>query len=244
MTFTERHEPGEEASELDRLREVYADYERSPEVRARWSSTNPGNQVILAERAQAMRKLLSDYGFWPLDGLRILDVGCGTGGTLAQLQSWGARASNLIGIDIFQDYVDLARSQNPDIRFVSGDAAAMPFGAASFDLVVVFTVFSSILDDQFGARVASEIARVLRPGGAVLWYDFRVHNPRNPHVRGVRRREIEALFPEFRRRLRLITLLPPLARRLGPLAPRLYPALRAVPVLRTHHIGLLVKPPE
>jgi ubiquinone/menaquinone biosynthesis C-methylase UbiE len=240
----ENHEPGWHGSEPNRLREVYADYERSPEVLARWSSANPGNRVILAERAHAMRKLLSAHRFWPLEDLRILDVGCGTGRTLAQLRGWGARASNLVGIDLFQDYLDVARTESPDIRFICGNAAAMPFGDGSFDLVIVFTVFSSILDERFARTVASEVARVLRPRAAVLWYDFRMRNPANPNVRGVRRGQLDLLFPGFAKHLLLVTVLPPLARRLGPLAPQLYPALRAVPLLRTHHIGLLIKPPD
>jgi SAM-dependent methyltransferase len=238
----ERQEPDERGSEINRLREVYAGYERSPEVLARWSSANPGNRVILAERARAMRALLSAHGFWPVEDLRVLDVGCGTGRTLVQLRQWGARARNLVGIDVFEDYLEVARTESPDIHFVHGDAAAMPFRIASFDLAVVFTVFSSILDTRFAGAVASEIVRILRPGGGVLWYDFRVRNPTNPNVRGVGRGQLDTLFPGFTQDLRLVTLLPPLARRLGPLTSRLYPALGAFPFLRTHHIGMLIKP--
>jgi SAM-dependent methyltransferase len=229
--------------EIDRLRAVYAEYVSSPDVLARWSSANPGIQAILAERTKGTRDLLSSHGFWPLEDVRILDVGCGTGRTLGQLRGWGARPGNLVGIDLFQDYIEVARAENPDIRFICGDAAAIPFGDASFDLVVGFTVFSSILDEGLAGAVASEIARVLRPQGAVLWYDFRVRNPGNPNVRGVGRTQIDSLFPGFTKDLVLVTVLPPVTRRLGRLAPRLYPALRLFRVLRTHYLALLIKPP-
>jgi hypothetical protein len=53
---------------------------------------------------------------------------------------------------------------------------------------------------------------------------------------------IKELFPKLRTNLRTITLLPPLARRLGRFTPILYPMLSAIPILRTHYLGLLVKP--
>jgi hypothetical protein len=90
--------------------------------------------------------------------------------------------------------------------------------------------------------VASEVRRVLRPGGALLWYDFRVGNPWNPHVRAMSRRSIRALFPGWRGSFRLVTLLPPLARRLGSLTPVFYPVLGTLPPLRTHWAGLLERP--
>ena len=121
------------------------------------------------------------------------------------------------------------------------NAEQLGFPDTSFDLVLLFTVFSSILNEQMSCNVAYEVSRVLRPGGAVLWYDFRYNNPRNPNVRGMTKRYIETLFPGLHMRLHTITLLPPLARRLGRLTPVLYPVLAAIPPLRTHYLGVLVK---
>ena len=60
------------------------------------------------------------------------------------------------------------------------------------------TVFSSLLDDAFQQRLADAMWRWLKPGGAVLWYDFTVDNPRNPDVRGVPLARVRALFPQGR----------------------------------------------
>jgi hypothetical protein len=81
--------------------------------------------------------------------------------------------------------------------------------------------------------------RVLAPGGAILWYDFFVDNPSNPHVRGVRRREIEALFPGCRVSLRRATLAPPLARRIVPVSWNLAALLESLRVLDTHYFGMI-----
>jgi hypothetical protein len=99
-----------------------------------------------------------------------------------------------------------------------------------------------VLDDAMARRLAAEACRVLRAGGAVLWYDFRFNNPRNSHVRGMKRAAVQKLFPGFRLELRTVTLAPPLARRLGPFTGLLYPALSCLPFLRTHYAGLLLKP--
>jgi hypothetical protein len=91
-------------------------------------------------------------------------------------------------------------------------------------------------------EVAGEIVRVLRPGGAVLWYDFRVDNPANPNVRGISRSSIRALFPELRYHLRSLTLIPPLARRVVPVSWTLAIVLERLPFLRSHILGVLEKP--
>jgi ubiquinone/menaquinone biosynthesis C-methylase UbiE len=118
----------------------------------------------------------------------------------------------------------------------------LKFPDTSFDLVLLFTVFSSILDGQMAHNVACEVTRILQPGGAVLWYDFRYNNPRNPNVRGMTRHHIKILFPGFQMHLRTITLFPLVARRLHCLTPVLYPMLATILPLRTHYLGLLVKP--
>ena len=83
--------------------------------------------------------------------------------------------------------------------------------------------------------------RWLRPGGAVLWYDFTVNNPRNPDVRGVPLPRVRNLFPQGRPRHRRLTLAPPLARAVTRIHPGLYP-VHALPVLRTHVLAWIDKP--
>jgi len=231
-------------NEADRLAEVYHGYETNAGVQSQWSEANRGNRAILRERRQAMHDALRRAGLLPLTGRKILDVGCGTGKVLANLREWGATPGRLYGVDLLAERIATAKSKYPELNFehVSGDA--LPFADESFDLVLLFTVFSSILDDAVAAGVAEQVDRVLRPGGAVLWYDLRYDNPRNPNVRGVRRAHIECLFPNYAVKLNSVTLLPPLARRLGIFTPALYPTLALLPPLRSHYLGLLIKPSE
>jgi ubiquinone/menaquinone biosynthesis C-methylase UbiE len=190
----------------------------------------------------ALGERLERHGFQPLATRDILEVGCGTGGILAGMLEFGAAPERLTGVDLLESRIAEARQRFPDLRFATGNAEQLEFADASFDLLLLFTVFTSILDADMRRRAAAEAVRVLRPGGAVVWYDFRYNNPWNRHVRGIGRQTLRALFPRLTPDLVSLTLVPPLARRLGPLTSLLYPLLVRLPPLRTHYLGLLLKP--
>jgi ubiquinone/menaquinone biosynthesis C-methylase UbiE len=232
----------ETRSEVDRLREVYRKYAVRGFGQSKWSLANKGNWMIQSECLLKMGKLLRRTGFLPLEKKQILDVGCGTGERLAAFEDFGALLENLSGVDLIPDRIRVARQNHPRIVFQLANAEALPFADGAFDLVLVFTVFSSILNRQMAANICHEINRVLTSGGAVIWYDFRVHNPLNPHVRGISRNQIRNLFPGYTLRLETISLLPPLARRLGRLTELLYAPLSSIPFLRGHYLGILTKP--
>lgn len=229
--------------EVERIIRAYQAYEDEI-VQTRWAVNNPGNQFILQERQHAMMAMLKGRGFWPLNELRILDVGCGRGDVLASLLKWGAQPEKLFGVDLLSDRIKEAKRRYPNLNFICANAEHLEFPDGHFDLVLLFTVFSSILDDRMAHNVAREVTRVLRPGGAVLWYDFRYKNPHNPNVRAMTKRHIRQFFPDFEMELRTVTLLPPLARRLGRLTSLLYPLLASIPFLRTHYMALLIKRPH
>jgi hypothetical protein len=92
-------------------------------------------------------------------------------------------------------------------------------------------------------NVAATAARVLAADGVILWWDMRYRNPANPHVRPMTRRRVQALFPGHHLLLRSTTLVPPLARHLGPLTSALYPRLVRLPPLRSHYVGLVSRLP-
>jgi ubiquinone/menaquinone biosynthesis C-methylase UbiE len=188
--------------------------------------------------------MLSWAGQLPLTEQRILDVGCGTGLHLAGLQDLGAPPAHLFGVDLLEDRIAEAQKLHPEIHFACANAEELPYADNWFRLVFVGMVFSSILSDQMSFNIAQSINRVLRPGGGIVWYDFRYNSPRNRNVRGVPSPTVRRLFPSYETTLRGITLLPPLSRHLGPLTPWAYPLLAQIPFLRTHYIGFLRKPAQ
>lgn len=198
--------------------------------------------VRIHDRHRETLRLLKRHGFHPLAETRLLDVGCGDGNLLRQCLQWGAQPANLAGIELQPDPVALSHELSPNLDVRCGSATSMPWSDESFDLVSAHTVFTSILSPEIRGQVAAEMDRVLRPGGAILWYDFMYDNPRNPDVRGVKRDEVQALFPAFDLHLRRISLAPPIARRIpSSLLPLAYPLLASFPPLRTHYLGLLLK---
>lgn len=140
------------------------------------------------------------------------------------------------GVDLLLDRLITASASGHAV--LRADGRALPFRDKSFDLVAVFTVFSSILDPQIQRGLATEIVRVLSDTGAVLWYDLRLPGP-NRSVRPLSKSDVGRLFPSLHADLKSTTLLPPLARKLGPFDRYLMPSLAGVPLLRSHFVGLL-----
>lgn len=229
-------------SEAARLRQVYAGYEDIGRGSTVWNPQNPGNRAIVAERRRVTAELLRRQGIIPASGLRVLEIGCGGGGFLADLLELGFAPTELHAVDLLEDRVEEARHRFPEIDVRCANAEHLEFPDHAFDLVVMTTVFSSIFDEGMATRVAAEAARLLPPGGCVLWYDMRYNNPANRHTRAVRRAEMTRLFPGFEMDLQTVTVWPHLVRRLNGLTAALYPWLASIRPLRTHLIGLLEKP--
>lgn len=210
----------------------------------RYTHFNAANLRIIQERERHLLEALRREGLYPLAGRDLLEVGCGSGYWLREFVHWGADPERLTGIELAVERVAKARERLPaTVRVLQGDACDTGLPDASFDLVFQSTVFTSILDPAVRRALAQEMLRLVRPGGIVVWYDFRYDNPRNPDVRGVGLREIRRLFPGCRVRSRTLTLAPFLARRVAPWAPWLYPLLAAVPPLRTHRLAVVRRRP-
>jgi len=184
---------------------------------------------------------LAAANLFPLDGRSVLDVGCGEGNWLLEFSQWGAAARDLHGVDLDQQRLNKARLKLPAADLHCGSAGQLPWPAASFDLVSQFTVFTSVLQPQLRNSMAQEMLRVLKPAGAILWYDLRRNNPRNPNVRGIGAGEIRSLFPGCSVRLQSVTLAPPLARVVVPCSWMAALMLEKLPFLRTHYVGIIRK---
>jgi SAM-dependent methyltransferase len=230
-------QPSALTAESERIREIFA-HRKDP-------GDGPLDLFRMCshhERQQTLLLFFREIGLSSLSGLRILDIGCGSGGQLRRLTDFGAQPENCFGVDLFQPSLARARQQNPNIAFIEGSAAELPFASGEFDLVFQFTVFTSVLDGRVRQAMASEIHRVLRPGGYFIWYDFIYSNYKNPNVRGIGRREVSELLGAFRLRFRKVTLAPPIGRKASKISPALYRVLSAIPMLRTHCFCFAQKP--
>jgi malonyl-CoA O-methyltransferase len=94
-------------------------------------------------------------------GLTVLDAGCGSGRYLRELADRGART---IGMDLSPAMLERARQTTT--RITRADLRALPFDAMSIDLVVCGLALGDFAEIELAL---TEIARVLRPGGCVIY---------------------------------------------------------------------------
>ena len=227
----------------DETRAVAERYARRGGSADRYSILRPEVWQMLQERQRALLQLMVAQGCTDLPQLRLVEVGCGSGGNLLELLRLGFAPQHLQGLELLPERFAQARRCLPEaLSLRLGDAVSAPIEPGSQDLVLQSTVFSSLLDDAFQQQLAAVMWRWLKPGGAVVWYDFTVNNPRNPDVRGVPLSRVRALFAQGSITHRRVTLAPPLARAVCRVHPVLYPVFNALPLLRTHVLAWIAKP--
>lgn len=225
-------------AEVERLRAAYSGRVAQMTAAGAYSPANEAYLFAIQGRQRALLAALRGEGLWPVAGQDILEVGCGAGGVLLEWLGYGADPRRLHGVDLLAERVAAAHDRLPHLAINCASGAALPYADHSFDLVLQFTLFSSILDRAIGYTVASEMIRVLRPGGAILWYDFWI-NPLNKQTRGIRPDKIRDYYPGCRFSFDRITLAPPIARRLVPLSWFGASVLEKLKLLNTHYFAVI-----
>jgi SAM-dependent methyltransferase len=204
------------------LEAIYRGYAASRRKRRGWSASNRGNIEIRAELLDAVLELAKE----PLAGSgEILDVGCGSGWLLAELAARGVERQRLHGVDLIETRVAAARERAPGVDVHLADARSLPFEDGRFELVAMLTSLSSMLGEESVAGALREARRVLSPTGLVVCYEPWLPNPFNRRTTTISAKALGASSLGPISDSRRLTGFPPLARRLGSLAPRLYPAL-------------------
>lgn len=126
--------------------------------------------------------------FVPLAGKRVLDGGCGAGGYVRALVERGIDA---YGVEYDERKVSQYRAAASEPERVQvGDLAAMTFGTATFDVVILNEVIEHVPDEAAAMR---EVHRVLRPGGSLVLLSPNRLYPFETH--GVVRRRSQAFLP-------------------------------------------------
>lgn len=140
----------EQSQEADNLTQRYA----------AWRTSDLGSITEGIEIATVFEML------GPLEGQRLLDVGCGDGIYSVEAAQRGARVT---GLDLSEDMLSEARKRSlregATIDWRVGDALRLPFADASFDVVIAITLLCLVPTP--GAAI-SEMARVLAPSGRLV----------------------------------------------------------------------------
>jgi SAM-dependent methyltransferase len=104
-------------------------------------------------------------------GQRVIDIGCGNGGTLDYLRRCGLQA---IGVDISQAMLRQTKRQDNELDVVQASGDDLPFADASADGILAECSLSLLPN---AAKALSEFHRVLRPGGRLVVTDVYARHP-------------------------------------------------------------------
>lgn len=104
-------------------------------------------------------------------GARVADLGCGSGVFTDLLHKLGY---NAVGLDISPKLISLGRAKYPNVEFLEGDVEHLPFVTGSLDGVLLSGIVHHLPDPS---RCASEVFRVLKPGGSFVAFDPNRMNP-------------------------------------------------------------------
>ncbi len=149
----------------------YSAYSRFHEVMAEESQ-----QTVVAALREHILPLVPGLSQKLIEGLDVLDVGCGAGRALIRLAE-SFPSSRFTGYDFSEEAIQTAREDAQkkglsNVRFVVQDAAAFT-DAEAYDLVLTF---DAIHDQARPETVLDNIRRALRPGGVYLCQDIKAHS--------------------------------------------------------------------
>lgn len=228
--------------EKNRIEQVYANRAKQAQFADVYGPFAQYNTYMLARQDILVGKALRKHHKLPLADKRILDVGCGKGHGLIKLVMHGAKSTQLTGIDLIEPRIAEARQKHPAIAFHMGSAHQLPYAANQFDIIMQITTFSSIIDRNLHQQIASEMTRVLRPGGIILWLDLAAKS-KDPNLIPITQQDLSALFPSL-----ILTQVKPtrliygLSRRLLPISWEVVGVLERISMLCTALFATMQKP--
>ena len=157
-----------------------------------WSNYVQGTRTLYYSRKLRFNDLFSEQykSLFDLDkekALKILEIGCGPGALAGALHRWYPLAE-ITAIDRDSEFIRFAREHESDVKFIEGNATALPFEDNTFDVTISNTVAEHIEPSKF----YGEQLRVLKPGGVCLVLSSRKGININPNC--ITFNEFEQLF--------------------------------------------------
>lgn len=144
----------------------FLNYGYLPDGQPEFAAVNLPEHYINKNSVKLVLEVIQDCD---VEDKRVLDVGCGRGGTIHVLKSF-FKPARLVGLDLSPTAIQFCREAHldPRVSFHEGDAERLPFDDQSFDIV---TNLESSHSYPHIHHFYSEVCRVLVPGGYFLYTD-------------------------------------------------------------------------
>ena len=131
-------------------------------------------RISLSEKVNEKRKkrvcqdleTVLDHREVNLSGKKVLDAGCGTG---VYSKFYAERGCDVSGIDFSQSAIEKIQLENISGDFRVGDVSSLDFESDQFDIVHCFSVLYHIVNNEAWNYAISELCRVLKPDGILLF---------------------------------------------------------------------------
>ena len=131
------------------------------------------NGQIYERRLEVLGTFVDKFAAKPLEDLRVLDVGCGSGFYTGYWSALGVR--NYVGLDISEATIKHLSRQYSDYKFICTDVTDAQLSPlpelTQFDVITVFDVFYHIVDDVRFENAVRNVGSLTREGGIVLVMD-------------------------------------------------------------------------
>jgi len=176
--------------------------------------------------------------------LNVLDVGCGVGRSTRLLLEFGVSPENIVGIDIRESAIELARRLNPGIEYICINRENDWPRLGRFDLCMQCTVFGSIKGRESRSYVADKMQTAIHGQGHIFWWDGIYAND----FAGRDELDASSLFPRMRaelvRYLPLRPTLPEVDEGQHGIGKRIINFLQPLARVKTTHCFAVFGPPE
>jgi len=160
----------------DDIFDTHAD-DYSEEINKTLGKYGANHEFFFSHKSWLIEDLLQRRGV-DLSTVKIADIGCGVGKLHEYLKG---RVAGIVGVDVSQGSIEVARKQYPEFEYKCYDGNRLPLDDGSFDLTMAIGVFHHVPPEQW-EQLTAEMLRVLRPGGWCLVIE---HNPFNPVTRRI-----------------------------------------------------------
>lgn len=123
-----------------------------------------------------------------LKGKKVLEIGVGNGKTLKAIIK--QKPKTVVAIDFSSEALEISKKLFTKVKFIKADVKNLPFSDNEFDVIICYYVLNNLLKKE-RQKAVSEMFRVIKDGGKILFEDFAIEDFRQKETKIVEENTIE-----------------------------------------------------